>query len=180
MRRRNGFRMARSAPTYTRSPPPRRRTVARAQCTSCSVAIAVAPHSTSCKGRNGATEKCNGAPVTEPRHYRIARIELDFALKQERDDECVQGQCLDERERDDHRGEKLTGAVGIAADRFHRGGADASLAERASERRDSDTDVCGQRDETRCTAMPTSRALILRQRQQRRRQDEHRSRAHYR
>ena len=39
------------------------------------------------------------------------RDRLDFALQQESDDKCVQGQCLDERQRDDHRGEELTGAV---------------------------------------------------------------------
>src|SRR6202050_938038 len=181
MRRRSGYHMAKSARTFTHSPALVLRMAARARCTFCCGAAGVGQHSTSCKAPNTATELSSmemkrGSDCRNPASAKL-RDRLNFALQQERDDERIECQGLDERECDDHRGEKLPSAVGVAADRFHRGGADFSLTECATECGNTDTDIRGKRDESRGRRMTTaSRRTFLRHRQQRRREHHDRDR----
>src|SRR5690242_2212432 len=70
----------------------------------------------------------NGAGEADPvcSHIRrkieshAIRTRSYLSLQYERYDQRVQSQRLDEREPDDHRNEKLVGAVRVAPDRFHR------------------------------------------------------------
>src|SRR5690348_12835520 len=59
--------------------------------------------------------------------------ESDLALEEERDDEAVNRDRLDEGETDDHRGLEAVGRARVAADGFHRRGNRAALAHAAAE-----------------------------------------------
>src|SRR5688572_23228588 len=88
--------------------------------------------------------KTTGTTTSGPTRRRSA----DLALEQDRDDERVDDQRLDQRQAQDERGEHLVSRLRVARDSLERRGRRAALAERAAERRERDREAGAQADPT--------------------------------
>ena len=70
-----------------------------------------------------------------------------LADEQERDDERVDHERLDQREAENHRAADLAGGAGVAGDALERRAGGAALADAAAERGEADAEAGAERDQ---------------------------------